>query len=221
MSELSHTTFPPGGWMFTQPQTGWSNPSPMGTTFDGTVAKIYEMRRKNPAICLRHKLAMDMPSIAKELDLYTRRRIGMPMPAPPAPPMSLGGFSSPIITNVSDVKKLAIGAGLLMEWDASGAGKVPQDEANARAKVCVDCPMNSVANYEHWLKIPVAGSLTSRIERLKSLKLVTSHDSKLGLCKATSCPTSYLVHAPRPILDKRIGLKVRPSLDAKCWVLQP
>jgi len=221
MSELSHTTFPPGGWQFTQPQTGWSNPSPMGTTFDGTVAKIYEMRRKNPAICLRHKLPMDMPSIAKELDLYTRRRIGMPMPTPPAPTTAIGGFSSPILSNIMDIKKLAIGAGLLMEWNSSGAGKVSEFESNARAKVCAECRLNSLPNYEHWLKVPVAGSLTARTEQLKALKLVTSHDAKLGLCDATYCPTSYLVHAPRPILDKRIGPKVRPNLDAKCWILQP
>ena len=192
----------------------------MGTTFDGTVTKMLEVRRKNPAMCLRHKIGMDRASCERDLENFTRLRLGIPMPTPPAPTTAIGGFSSPILSNIMDIKKLAIGAGLLMEWDASGAGKVPQEEANDRAKICVDCPLNSVANYEHWLKIPVAGSLTSRIERLKSLKLITSHDAKLGLCDAISCPNPYLVHAPRPILDKRIGPKVRLSLDSKCWILR-
>lgn len=220
MSDLSHTAFPPGGWQFTQPQTGWSNPFPLSTTFDGTVLKIEEMRRKNPAICLRHRLPFDRPSIAKELENYTRRRLGMPLPTPPAPTMLVTGFSSPIVGDVSAVKKLASGSGLLMEWDASGAGTVAQEEANARAKVCSECPLNNVANYEHWQKIPAATAIKSRIARLNGLKLSTPYDQKLGLCDGTYCPTAYLVHAPKVILDKRVGAKIRPGLNANCWILK-
>jgi len=220
-ASFSRTAFPNGGWIYTQPQIGWSNPSPMGTTFDGTVTKMLEVRRKNPAMCLRHKIGMDRASCERDLENFTRLRLGIPMPTPPAPTTAIGGFSSPILSNIMDIKKLAIGAGLLMEWNSSGAGKVSETESNARAKVCAECRLNSLPNYEHWLKVPVAGSLTARTEQLKALKLVTSHDAKLGLCGAIFCPTSYLVHAPRPILDKRIGPKVRPNLDAKCWILQP
>jgi|SRR6516164_570380 len=75
---LSRSEFPPQGWMFFQPQTGWSAPTPKASTFDQTVILIQKHRLANPAVTVKHNLATDTESIAKELEAYTRTRLGLP-----------------------------------------------------------------------------------------------------------------------------------------------
>ena len=78
MSELSRTQTPPGGWQFTQPQTGWAAPTPIASTFDQTVVLIQKHRMANSAIVAKHNLNTEFNAIAKELEAYTRTRLGMP-----------------------------------------------------------------------------------------------------------------------------------------------
>ena len=89
--ELSRSQFPNGGWQFTQPQTGWEAPTPKSSTFDQTVVLIRDHRLGNPAIVAKHNLSTDLAAIGKELEAFTRTRLGMPsaemaasaMPLPP------------------------------------------------------------------------------------------------------------------------------------------
>lgn len=77
MSELSHSQIPPGGWQFVQPQTGWAAPTPISSTFDQTVVLIRNHRLANGALTAKHNLSTDPAAIAKELDAFTRTRLGI------------------------------------------------------------------------------------------------------------------------------------------------
>ena len=87
--ELSRSEFPNGGWQFTQPQTGWEAPTPKSPTFDQTVVQIRDHRLGNPAIVAKHNLSTDLGSIAKELEAFTRTRLGMPSADTPVSAMPL------------------------------------------------------------------------------------------------------------------------------------
>lgn len=88
MADLSRSQIPPGGWQFHQPQTKWSAPTPIASTFDQTVILIMQHRLANPAIVASHNLAIDKGAIASELETFTRARLGLSpvgQPDPPAP----------------------------------------------------------------------------------------------------------------------------------------
>ena len=200
--------------MYHQPQIGWSAPTPTSTTFDSTVHLIIKMRRQNPAICVRHRLATDVTSVANELEAYTRMRLGIPALAPPALPSPMPSVGS---VPVDDIKKIASGAAILIEWDKSNQPPVHSVLADSRALICAACPKNDVAKLEHWRMVPVAGALQSRTARITDMNLKTPSDAKLGLCDALFVPTEKLVHAPLAIINSRV--KNRELLHNRCWLL--
>jgi hypothetical protein len=113
MSTLKRNEFPPGGWSYFQSATGWSAPTPTSSTFDQTVILIIKHRQQNPAAVLKYKLSMDFNTVANELDLYTRLRLGIPLSDPasapfPQPPRSL---PAPVEAAVAGIKKAGFGSG--------------------------------------------------------------------------------------------------------------
>jgi hypothetical protein len=88
MADLSRSQTPSGGWIFTQPQTNWSAPTPIASTFDQTVILIIKHRLANPAVTASHNLPTDKAAVGAELETFTRARLGMSpvgSPDPPAP----------------------------------------------------------------------------------------------------------------------------------------
>lgn len=86
MSELSRSQIPNGGWIFTQPQTGWSAPTPIASTFDQTVILIIKHRLANPVITASHNLATTKDAVSAELEAFTRARLGLTPVGQPDPP---------------------------------------------------------------------------------------------------------------------------------------
>lgn len=68
---ISRNDFPPRGWEFYQPETGWRIPDPMVGGFNENVAKIIAHRKNNLAI----PLATDYESVSWELDNFTCHRL--------------------------------------------------------------------------------------------------------------------------------------------------
>ncbi|HEX9143440.1 MAG TPA: hypothetical protein VGA09_04155, partial [Candidatus Binatia bacterium] len=151
-----------------------------------------------------------------ELEMFTRLRIGAPLPTP-APPIFPGAYSA-LSAAVSDIKKLAAGAGLLVSWDMSGLPPVPGELSASRAKVCLACPLNSTAKLEQWNTVPVAMSLNKRLTRLEGMKLRTPSDNGLGLCDGIYAPLSKLVHCPISIISSRLKFQQVSELHPQCWI---
>lgn len=214
---FSRTQFPNGGWEFFQPQTGWHAPTPKSSTFDQTVRQIIEMRKKNPASILKHSLSVDPVTVGNELEAYTRRRLGIVSPMPTPPSALMPGVTTTIVSSTDDIKKLALGTGVLLAWERTQEGPVTKDIAEYRAGICAQCVLNDIGKYEEWKKSPVGATAIMKTPRTSSLIVSTKQDANLGLCKGCYCPTARLVSMPLGIAVKRIGSAVT-ALDEKCWL---
>lgn len=214
-------TIPPNGWIFREPSTGWTAPTPISSTFDQTVQQIIAMRKKNPAITAKLKLATNKEAVAAELERYTRKRLGLPEGATPLPfPVSHRFPSASVAGAVGAVKKLASGAALLLEWEQEGAKPVAKELAENRAAICAACPKNEKgATLSEWFTIPAANLIRKQFERLNAMNLATSKDAELNVCSACLCPLRLKVHVPLALALKRIKPEIKAELDPKCWIL--
>jgi hypothetical protein len=216
-SSFSRTQFPPNGWIFHQPQTNWTAPSPKSSTFDQTVQQIIKMRRDNGGLTVRHRLALDPVSVGNELETFTRARLGIPNPTA-AQPYNIT-MAPLVVTATDDVLKLAGAVAMLMDWNDNGLPPVAQDQAKVRAAVCAKCPLNSMAKLNEWLSVPVAGALKQKLARLYSLPLKTPGEGQLGLCLASFVPLTLKVHAPIGVIQKRVESRKLTGLAEGCWVM--
>jgi hypothetical protein len=213
---------PPGGWQFHQPQTGWSAPFPVGNTHDQQVVNIIKHRLANPAVTAKHRLATDFNNVANELQRFTEMRLGIPaapksMPPPPEQPHVAGAVAEA----VRNVKKLASGAALLLEWQESGGSPVPPDVSAARAEICSFCPKNDTKKgLTAYFTTPVANEIRKKLEKLHALKLSTPSDSTLGTCSACLCPLPLKVHTPLHLILSRLKQDQKADLDPRCWILR-
>ena len=217
-ASFSRSSFPPGGWQFHQAQTGWSNPHPMMTTFDGCVRAIIKHREQNPALCIKHNWSRDPIVVGNELEAFTRLRCGWPTPQPVAPPSVIAGAAVGVVGTVDEIKRLAFGTGLLINWAESGEPPVDQALAEERAKTCANCPYNDIRRYEEWLNHPLNTMLKQRISRLIALKLSTRTDAKLGICNELFAPCNFLVHEPSELVTKKIASKPSVKPWDQCWL---
>lgn len=222
MSELSRTQTPPGGWQFYQPQTKWSAPTPIASTFDQTVILIIKHRLANGAITVRNNLATDPVSVGNELEAFTRARLGLgPAIAPklsPPPPVA-PALAGPVAGAVAAVKKIAAGAALLLEWEESGLPPVPAELSVKRAATCEGCPKNDPGGLSKYFTEPVSEKVQKRLGRLHQMNLATPSDAKLHVCSACLCPLKLKVHCPMELIQKRLKPEQRAELDPRCWIL--
>lgn len=222
MSELSRSQFPPGGWQFYQPQTGWNAPSPKSSTFDQTVVLIIKHRLANPALLVKHKWSTDPASVANELETYTRMRLGIPASPKSTPPaVSAPPMPGAVQASVAAVKKLAAGVAVLMDWEESGLPPEPPDVSEARAVICSDCPKNDkYKSITEFFTVPTAAMIKRRFERLQAMKLTTTRDNELNVCQACLCPLQLKVHTPAELIKKRLKPEQKVELDPRCWILK-
>lgn len=232
-SELNRHSFPPSGWIFLQPQTGWRAPTPTSSTFDQTVKLIRSHRLGNPAAVTKYKLATDITAIENELENFTRARLHMPA-APPPPPKNqpssrvpgvvgavagVGSIKAGVDATIDSIRKLASGGALLMEWEESKLAPVVPEIADARGKVCANCALNKKGvSLSEWFTVPTSALIRKRLERLNSMKLRTSVDGQLNVCEACLCPLHLKVWTPDKLILSRMTPEVEGRLDSNCWM---
>lgn len=217
---MNRHEFPSGGWQFFEPSTNWWAPAPVSNTFDQQVINIIKHRRANPAATAKYHLATDPGSVGNELEAFTRKRLNLPEVAPPKilPPQH-PSYRPPVAGVITDIKKLAAGAGLLMEWEESGLPPAPAEKATARAATCATCPKNSSKQFGQWFTGPLSELLRRKIQRLNEMALTTPSDAQLGVCSACLCPLRLKVHTPFELIAKRFKPEHKAELDPRCWIL--
>jgi hypothetical protein len=216
MSTLSRTQFPPGGWHFFQPQTGWAPPTPIASTFDQTVQLIIKHRLANGGITAKHKLSLDPAVVGNELETFNAMRLGIPLESPkPMPPRPT--LPQSVVAAVAAVKKMADGVALLVEWLPQGQTVAP-DLSEKRASVCVTCPKNGSTTLTQYFTQPVSARLQKMVEARKDLKLQTSFDDKLGVCDVCLCPMKLKVHVPMDHILAKTRPETMPEFPDHCWI---
>ena len=218
--DLNEHETPNGGWQFRQPQTGWSAPSPVGSTHDQTVTQIIQHRSKNPAIRLKHNLSLDREVVSEELMNFNRLRLGIPKPKAKAP--TFFAQSRNLAGDVAGkIRRAAQGSAVWIEWLRQGGVPEPQPLAEARALTCVNCPKNVEGE---WFVNAPAQLLKGVIEDWKAatgkdFTFETAQGDRLKSCGVCLCLSKIKVFVPLKIILE----KTKPEILAEfpkenCWI---
>ena len=215
--------FIPGGFRFLQPQIPRWSITPW-VSFDTAVQQIIQMRKANPLISSNHGLSTDPATVAGELDAFNAKICsdmgwaefiwegGGEPPASPKVPSLLQRLKQ-------SAARVAAGAASISEWQIEGGELVPQEEAEARAKICVGCPKNESGDLTSWFTVPAADLIKAQLEKRNEQKIRTSVDPLLGVCTACACPLKLKCHVPINIILLKMSAETKMALDARCWIL--
>ncbi len=219
---------PSGGWSFRQPQTGWTAPTPIASTFEQSVQLIIKHRKQNPAITAKHKLATNADVVANELELYTRKRLGIPevpqLPFPQTRSLSAAsGAGAVAVDAMSGLKRAASGTAVVMDWLGAGGVPVAQEFAEKRAATCVACPQNQAGD---WYVTAPAELLKKTVEVWKSVtgrtdfKFETSQGDKLKSCQVCRCLMALKVFVGLDHILQKTKPEVIAELPQNCWIIK-
>lgn len=218
----SRSTWPPGGWAFLEPATGWRPPA--GLTFDQVVRAIIKHRLANR----QHKLSTDEDVVAQQLDDYTCARLkndpfycaeavtaSFPVPLPKR---AARAGAENVAGGARFLANTSAGIKLWIDW--FGEGKpVDIPIAEERARICVACPMNDKkGGVMEWFTGIAAREIMAIFSALNDLNLHTTKDDLLKVCLACECPLKAKVWAPLPIIKKHLSKDRFDRLDPGCWI---
>jgi hypothetical protein len=227
--------FPPGGWQFFQPETGWSAPFPLADGFDKTVSRIINHRLANP----RFPFATDYNTVADQLDKFTCHRLkfdphycdgveadkkkDVPRRIPQNRPLisaSLQTLQRKFVEAVTNVKRSAVGARILNDWIGHGSHPVAQPIAERRGATCAACPLNSKeADWMFGIPKAVAVAIHEHRRVKSQLALKVSMEDQLGTCTACGCQNALAVWVPIQHIRKLTPKDIAAKLDKNCWKL--
>lgn len=217
----NRNVFPPGGFVYYQPETGWTAPG--WGTFDATVAAIVNHRRANP----QHKFSTDPRVVEMELDAYTVHRLqDMPggqeyiLPGAPPPNFHLARLRPRLLAVVAGAKdkiqNAVAGIGLWLEW--FGDKPVAPELAEQRALICVKCPHNGGGDVFQRFNQKTGEELKKIFASMQEEKMQTSQDDKLQVCLLCDCPLKAKVHSPLQIILNHLRPEVTERLPDFCWI---
>jgi len=184
--------------------------------------ELQKHRLANPSL----KLPTDLDSIREEVDVTNANRVAAIPNADSyvvgstTPPKTLAshGLSTKLLGVVRGIKKVARGAGLLLDWITDGAEPVSSELANARAAVCVKCPKNSPESLGSFFTKAASELIRKEIEQRKVLDMTTPYDEQLGLCKVCLCPMKLKVHTPISYIREHMPKEQVEELHVDCWI---
>jgi hypothetical protein len=219
----SREQFPPNGFQFVQPETGWQAPP---GSFQVVTKAILAHRLANPALAEKHKWNMDLDSIGNELDLFNTRRCvshgwwnfitedpGGPIPKAGASP------GQPRSAAAGGVKQIVAGIQTLLDWLGDGGSPVGVEVAVKRAGICVECPLNGKSNWMSYFTKPASEEIRRQLEIKHHLSLTTPQDGSLNVCESCLCPLKLKVWAPLEHILKYTTDETFSKLHPKCWIL--
>lgn len=224
----SRNNFPPGGFQWVQSESGWE--APPWRSFDTVVRELIAHRQGNPHLVAKHNWATDYDTVANEVDQYnairclnagyldfiTEERSLAVIPKTLRPrPLQLNSGAV-----AGAAKRAAGGIKLVIDWLGQGAKSVPVPVAQARAEVCVQCPLNQDGNFWQRLEAASAEALRKTIEIKNDMQLRTSLDEQLKSCQACDCFNPLKVWVPLPHINKHMSAETRARLHPSCWVLK-
>lgn len=226
VTEFSRHRTPPQGWFYRQPETGWTTPTPIGSTFSQTVALIIAMRKKNPAITAKHNLATNTEAVESELEKYTRKRLGLPevsqVPFSESRSQSAqGAVAVAAGGSLAGLKRAASGTAVVIDWLGAGGIPVAQELAEKRAATCVACTYNQPGD---WYVTAPAELLKKSVETWKSVtgktdvKFETVQGDKLKSCQVCRCLMALKVFVGLDHILSKTKPDVMAELPEWCWV---
>lgn len=213
--------FPPGGWQYIHPGTGWVAPNHLSLT--QLARKVVSYRQNNPQL----QASTDLSTVMDEIDTYNCNRIGWDdqwcsggeKKTSVAPPHQRSGvvnrLQGHVVKAVNHVAGSIRGSAALIEWLGEGGKPVSQSVADERARTCSTCPKNSST----WnFRSTIAQAIKRHSEVKHSLSLKTGLDDKLGTCTACECPLKLKIWVPLAHITNHMTSSVEADLHPDCWI---
>lgn len=233
MPMKSRRTFPPSGWIFYEPKTGWNAPG--GVTFEECVGAIIQHRLSNPRFA--GQWMTDVVGVSNELDHYTCLRLNGDKNycddnAPPSFPQGFPSHTqmrNPSLRRAvsagsgsSHAQKTVAGIGLMIEWLGSGLTPVSKELAEKRAAVCVQCPLNQIGDFWQRVDANIAKKIKTAVAIKNDMKLETSLDNNLHSCLGCDCWLPLKCHVPIEHIKSHTSDAVIEELKKgnDCWQLK-
>lgn len=226
----SRSAFPPGGWTYIQPETGWSPPNPTCDTFQATCLRIQAHRRANASI----GASLDLDEIAADLENFTGRRLNYdprvwfnePRPdlalkkkSSRQPPGERSVSAGRVAELVDAVRRFSVGSRTMADWIGDGAFPVSNDLADARASTCAACPMNKVHDDPlSSLSAAVAEAVKSHTHAKRQLKLHLKQEDSISTCSVCGCHLPLKVWVPHRHIARTQSQSTRLALPKTCWM---
>lgn len=221
----------PNGVSFYDPALRWQ--APRYASFDTQVNGLISARLANPGKTAQFKLKTDRTSVEDEVDRYlaqkcmemgaqdfvdtTRPQADGGQPAP-VPFSSQGQNQRQSLSLSQSLQRNVAGVEVLVEWISSGTEAVPQAQANERAAVCSECPLNEHGAWSRWFTVPVSNAIRAALNQRQGFNLTTSHDEKLGVCAACLCPMKLKIWVPLDRFYSKMSQESKDSLHVDCWI---
>lgn len=181
---------PPGGWRYTEPQTGVRFEH---TNYRAFLAMIFRHREAN-------RLFTGSGWADEVMDSVCRQNPSIPCHDDEKPERRM---------DASDVRRFAISLNNFIGAD-SDKRWVSQEEAERRAAICVNCPHNVVVNGCWGCK----GALNWIVEMMAGRS--TSRDADLQQCSKCFCTLRAKVHIDLGVLMD--GQEPLEDLPEFCWM---
>jgi len=226
--------WPPGGWQYFDPKTGYRETKPTEHDRREAAQAIMAMRKNNPHIYKGGDLTYE--ASLEALELFTARRLNNQglsqfLVIAPTPVALVKKKSVPVVAKaegaepaerssswIDKIRKLGTGASTLRDWVGGGMKPVDQATAERRAKVCVACPLNKSGGLVNSITASIASAIHAQSELKNNLKLATPYDSKLNTCSACECPLPLKVWVPSETILNHTSKEVMLDLDKDCWI---
>lgn len=104
---------------------------------------------------------------------------------------------------------------VLDDWLGAGGLPVPQEQANHRAAICLECPENREPGWWDRVANEIASAIRRTLSMKNDLKYSVNSEEKLGMCRKCGCCIALKVHAPiEHIKDHTEDFTIYP---AWCW----
>jgi len=219
----SRMNCPPNGFQYRQPETGWHT---QAWDFNSVVVAVVNHRRANS----RHSLNANPEQVAEDVDVQNAARclamtgaeafVAMAPVGDPQPPKisKLRKLSAVAAEFVGNGKQIKAGVQLLFDWLGDGAVTVPSPLAAERAKVCGLCHLNQNGDWTAYFTGPISERIRTTLEMRKEMKIQTSFDDSLGVCKACACPLKLKIHVPVEFIKAHASAAMKADLAPGCWM---
>src|SRR5688572_9765010 len=85
---------------------------------------------------------------------------------------------------------------VMRSWLGDSLRPVSQEQAQGRANICLECPLNEPGNWIERLAAGIAGVAKKFVEIKNQMKLHVDGEEKLFMCRGCRCVLETKVHVP-------------------------
>lgn len=107
---------------------------------------------------------------------------------------------------------------LRSQWLGAGGRPVPSTQSQARANVCLMCPLNVVKPIQELFTSEVALLVLRQIEHKNQLKLRVEGEKSLHVCDVCNCVLRLLIHVPIEFIKETKDAETIAKYPSCCWI---